>query len=317
MKIIENYKVYIHKNKFNNKVYVGITKRKPSLRWGKGASYKHNPLFYNAIQKYGWDNFEHKIVADSLTKNQAEEMEINLISELKATDSNYGYNIENGGNVCGTHSEYTKNKMRGKNNPAARKVICLTTNKIFDTAVAGAKHYGLKRTSVKDCCRGVQRTCGNGLKWMYYDEYLKYGDTTFDVDNTKKVICLETNKIFDSIMETAKCFDVTPSTISNCCSLNCLSVIKDNKKYHFMLYEDFLKYGRINFEKSKKNGKIICIPTKKVYDSILEAEKDTGVSCFTIAKKCRRMYYLNEKSDWMYYDDYVNYHNNKEYKTNT
>lgn len=306
----QNYTVYVHINKTNGKMYIGITKKKPSLRWGRGAPYKHNPFFYNAIQKYSWDNFDHDIIASGLTKKEAENFEMLLIAKLDTTNQDKGYNIEHGGNTCGTHSEYTKNKMRGKNNPAARKVICLTTNKIFNTAVDGAKYYGITRVSVKDCCSKRQHTTGSNigirLKWMYYDEYLTLGNISTDPsDNTKKVICLETDKIYDSIISAAIDFNISSSVISNCCNLDCLSIVKNKEKYHFMFYEDFLKYGKINFEKSKKNGKVIYLPIKKIYDSILQAERDIGVSCFMISRKCRRMYYLNEKSDWMYYEDYL------------
>ena len=52
----EEYTVYIHTNKSNNKVYIGITKQTPERRWGKnGINYKSTPYFYSAIKKYGWD----------------------------------------------------------------------------------------------------------------------------------------------------------------------------------------------------------------------------------------------------------------------
>ena len=73
-----NYSVYIHISP-SNKYYVGITKLEPSRRWGKnGCGYKKQG-FYNAIQKYGWDNFKHEIIAEHLTESEACNMEITLI----------------------------------------------------------------------------------------------------------------------------------------------------------------------------------------------------------------------------------------------
>ena len=66
---MDKYTVYVHINKINHKKYIGITKQKPEDRWGKnGENYKESPHFYAAIQKYGWDNFEHIILKENLTK---------------------------------------------------------------------------------------------------------------------------------------------------------------------------------------------------------------------------------------------------------
>lgn len=35
----------------NNKIYIGITKQNPLLRWKNGHGYKHCNYFYNAILK--------------------------------------------------------------------------------------------------------------------------------------------------------------------------------------------------------------------------------------------------------------------------
>ena len=57
------YTVYQHKNKINGKIYIGITSKDPEKRWGhNGYNYKSSSYFYSAIQKYGWDNFEHNIL---------------------------------------------------------------------------------------------------------------------------------------------------------------------------------------------------------------------------------------------------------------
>ncbi len=78
----KKYVVYIHTNTKNKKVYVGITCRNPLYRWhSDGGGYKECPHFWNAIQSYGWDSFEHEIVATDLTKDEACAMEIKLIAE--------------------------------------------------------------------------------------------------------------------------------------------------------------------------------------------------------------------------------------------
>ena len=109
----ENYTVYKHIFP-NNKIYIGITSKRPEIRWNKGKGYKLCPLMNKAIQKYGWKNVKHEILFTGLSKKQAEEKEIQLIKEYKCNNGKYGYNIENGGNCCGTHSEETKRKIGAK-----------------------------------------------------------------------------------------------------------------------------------------------------------------------------------------------------------
>lgn len=100
----------------SNKVYVGITSRNPIDRWRGGYGYvrkdNHQPLFANAIIKYGWDNFKHIIIKSELTYEEASKMEIKLIRKYK--DEDRSYNITDGGEgTLGTHhSESTRAKLR-------------------------------------------------------------------------------------------------------------------------------------------------------------------------------------------------------------
>jgi group I intron endonuclease len=110
----ENYTVYMHISP-SGKKYVGITKQEVTHRWGKsGSRYAGCKRFFGAIQKYGFENIEHRILFTGLSKKEAEEKEIALIKEYKTTDPKYGYNIENGGNTLGSHSEETKKKIGEK-----------------------------------------------------------------------------------------------------------------------------------------------------------------------------------------------------------
>ena len=92
------YTVYQHVNKINGKMYIGITKRTPQDRWGhNGSKYKTTPHFYAAIQKYGWDNFEHNILYTNCDKKTACKLEKELIQKYKTQNKRYGYNITEGG----------------------------------------------------------------------------------------------------------------------------------------------------------------------------------------------------------------------------
>ena len=121
MIVNNSFCVYVHTNKINNKKYVGQTCQKPESRWGnQGCGYKGCLLFERAIQKYGWDNFEHEIVYDGLTQDEANYYEEMLIEQYHTTDSDFGYNIRSGGShMLGLdnpfygkhHTEETKEKI--------------------------------------------------------------------------------------------------------------------------------------------------------------------------------------------------------------
>lgn len=79
-----NYKIYMHKNKINGKVYIGQTSKSLDERCGKnGSGYIGCIRFYNAIQKYGWDNFEHEIIEDNiLDRETANKKEIFILNYI-------------------------------------------------------------------------------------------------------------------------------------------------------------------------------------------------------------------------------------------
>lgn len=94
----KSWKVYVHTNRTNGKRYVGVTsKQKVEHRWNSGRGYKQNPHFYAAIEKYGWDNFDHTVLYDVLTEQQAKDMECALIKQWDTMNVKFGYNMTSGG----------------------------------------------------------------------------------------------------------------------------------------------------------------------------------------------------------------------------
>lgn len=123
---MKEFIVYMHENKINHKKYIGITCQKPTQRWRGGKGYKIG-IFKKAIDKYGWNNFNHIILYEHLTKEDACLKEQELIKQYNTMDINYGYNLCEGGNLTfGYHhtkeakekmSLIKKEKYKGKGNP--------------------------------------------------------------------------------------------------------------------------------------------------------------------------------------------------------
>ena len=107
----QTYLVYSHTNRLNGHVYIGITYHKnPNIRWGSGRKYKHSVKFYYAILKYGWNTFEHIILYEGISKEEAIEMEKDLIKKYK--NLGISYNIGNGGEGTESFSQETIDKLK-------------------------------------------------------------------------------------------------------------------------------------------------------------------------------------------------------------
>lgn len=92
---IKEYSVYMHVFP-NKKKYIGITRQEPNKRFGGGFNYQ-TQVVGRAIKKYGWENIEHKILYENLTKQEAIKYEQELIKKYKTNQKKFGYNKSIGG----------------------------------------------------------------------------------------------------------------------------------------------------------------------------------------------------------------------------
>jgi hypothetical protein len=252
-----NYTVYMHINKINNKKYIGITQQKLKKRWGNGNGYKNNIYFWRAIKKYGWDNFEHIVLFKNINELTAKETEKYLIQKYNTYDANYGYNISLGGD--GTygyhHTDETKEKIRIKSSQhrhtdetkdilskmSSVKVIQFSKNnncliKIFNSIILAEKETGISSKHISRCCNKQRKSAG-GFYWMFYNDYINNGfdKNLLNNDNCRKVICLDTNKIFNSIKEASVIKQIHNVSIFNCCK----GLSKTAGGFKWMYKEDY------------------------------------------------------------------------------
>lgn len=123
------YIIYIYENLINGKIYIGQTKTTLEKRSRhNGIGYKKSIVFYNAIKKYGWNNFSAQIITEVDTieqANYAEEDWIIRARELLGKEN--VYNAAAGGSNC-VMSEETKKKISLANK--GKKHTNQTKNKI-------------------------------------------------------------------------------------------------------------------------------------------------------------------------------------------
>ena len=218
---MNNYILYMHVCP-NKKVYIGQTCQKPEKRWNNGNGYRNNVYFKNAIKKYGWNNIEHIILKDSLTKEEVDLLEIEYIKRYKSNDRRFGYNITAGGDGALSRevSIETKKKMKtansGKNNPKSKRVLCITTNLYFDCTTQAAQYYSIDSSAISKCCRGIHRTAGK-MEWCYIDDNNIPIEKSYQSKKYKQIICKTTNEIFTTMAEACKKYNLQDGNLSKCC----------------------------------------------------------------------------------------------------
>lgn len=224
------YTVYKHKNKINNKVYIGITMQVPEQRWGaNGSNYKSSPHFYNAIQKYGWDCFEHTILFENLTKEEACLKEKELINYYNSMDKNFGYNSTSGGEAFELSEEAKakkSNSMLGNKNGLGKKCSPEKAQKISD-AQKGRKFTDEHKKKLSESAKKRHVPCSDEKRETLKANY----------PYMKKVYCIETDTIYISVQECARQLGLYATNIVKVCK----GIHKTTGGFHFEYYNDIIK----------------------------------------------------------------------------
>lgn len=259
--------VYEHKNKLNGKRYIGITSRPIEKRWGKnGNQYteKKNKCFYNAIKKYGWDNFEHNILFNNLTEEEAKQKEKELIAKYHTCvfDKNKnGYNLTYGGEgtngfkqsietriKMSENRKGSKNGFYGKTHSESQREKWSLERKNQNCGKENpfyGKHHndGVKKKLSDLATKRIGELNPNyGKHTLAGENHPMYGKHHSDETknkiseshknirtNEKEVYCLELDKTFCSAVEASKELHIDNSTICKCCK----GKVKSIKGYHF------------------------------------------------------------------------------------
>lgn len=218
---MEECAVYMHIFP-NGKRYIGITTQSPERRWREGEGYRGQAV-YKAIKKYGWENIEHKVLRRGLTKEEAEQAEMELIKFYKANCHENGYNVESGGNAQGKTSEETRRKQ----------------SEVKKGKKAGAKHWNYGKhwseevkKKISDSHKGKKMS--EEQKEKFRVRFSGEGNPMYGIKMTperqkrlqaacvkatsKPVRCIETGEEYPSSAEASRLTGICEGTIRNVCN---------------------------------------------------------------------------------------------------
>ena len=246
------------------------------------------------------------------------------------------------------YNRYTNEKIEEyKNNLLleikSKNVVCLNNGMIFENTKLACEWCNLKNViTIQKCCLGKayyggsHPETGKKLAWVYYEKYVNMSQE--EIDNavksanispfTKKVICLNNSKIFDS-PKIAKnwCNIENEELIKKCCrgEKNNAGRDPDNGELlTWMYYDDYvysteehIKYKIIlkeyTYSNPDRKRAVICLNNSKVFKSLKDAGEWCGLkNCGSIGtcirstgnKTCGKDPNTGESLRWMYYDDY-------------
>lgn len=141
-----DYTVYLHTvNKCisgypHKKYYVGIT-NDIERRWRDKGYYYKGQVFYNAIQKYGWDNIKHQILYKGVSKKKAQELEREMIIKYDSKVGHNGYNVSDGG-------EHIRDKLVG-----AQNIYCLDNYTFYHSAKIASNCLNIDERTIYYRCK--------------------------------------------------------------------------------------------------------------------------------------------------------------------
>lgn len=192
---------YIYKivNRVNGMIYIGQTRNSINTRFihHKSSAKRQKTYLYNAMNKYGVENFTIEQIDTASSIDELNEKEIYWIKKLNTKKPN-GYNMVDGGNsVSGLHhTEKTKQLLRIKstgNHNALGK---------HNVSVEGRKNMSLSHKGQPSSFKNRHHTLDARKK--------------LSTSHNKKVLCVETNIIYPSSLIASNILGIA-NKIGCCC----------------------------------------------------------------------------------------------------
>lgn len=327
--------IYLHRNKINGKAYVGQTIHQDNLSrrtYTNGNGYKgknkngNDSKFWRAIKKYGWDNFEHIILEKNIPTleiaNMREQYWINFYDSYKN-----GYNSTIGGDgargriFTEEERKYRSKRYSGSGNPmyGKRGELAPAYGKVMSEEQKekiSKSHTGIKASEeTKNKLSIIRKQMDfTGEKNPFYGHH-----HTQEVKDKIGYLAKERMALSENSFNKYERTNDIRNQISN--TLKEYYKTHDNPRKgkhwdeeHLKQMSERMKQDPVAMKRIIEIGKENSIHVNqydlkgnfiKTFNSILEAQYESGANHSTIIRCCKR--YKNAKSaggyQWRYSND--------------
>lgn len=232
-------------------------------KWGQWEKYLGSgKILKQAIEKYGAENFSRVILEECETKEIMAERERFYIAERNACADPIYYNIARGGE---------------------------------GGSIPGVPFSAEHKANISKALKGKKRT----EEQRAAQSLRQKGKPA---PNRRKVICCETEEVYDSATEASRKLNVSKSTVAT-------AIRRNNavKGFHFKYLDEYNKDDGFVNKKSKEylselakrnkglkksweklSKKVIDLDTGIEYCSLSECSRETGVPSTTVCKHCKK-----------------------------
>lgn len=272
------YIVYEHISP-SGKVYVGQT-YDLKIRWqGKGHMYLNKtkkgkyaqPYFAHALLKYGWDAFEHRIILEGVSKNEANYAEKYLIKWYKL--HKMSYNMTDGGEgTCGIKRTMSPEMRKYMSKYMRANSVLIGTHRTEKQKQSAREKMLGRKMSEEARAKMSKAHTGEKQVWKYKKVY------AFD-KATKEFV-----KEYISISEAAKDNNLHNSAIGNAARGKCPSAGPYIWSFSPIIDANNPLYAKMEY------AKVYCYDFKgnfiAEYNSTTEAANAVGGSIHCISNCC-------------------------------
>ena len=213
---IKTTALYIHVRRATGQCYIGITEQRVMDRWTKGNNYRQQRRFGSAIRKYGWDAFDHHVLAFGNSRTALERAEVRAIRLAGGHRSRYTYNLSPGGDLVAENDR-----------PVIALHLPTHRQRRFHSAADAARKLGFRNVDAAAAVARGERTSKEGWWFRFEDENDRYPPESWGEELRlerirqrfgRRVVAISLTtgerRLFPTFSDAAATLDVNPSLVS-------------------------------------------------------------------------------------------------------